>query len=255
MNLVRSLYQHLPRTLFWSCRLTKANYEREMEFLDILCDPLGVSLDIGAKVGMYTYRLLKYSREVWAFEPIPELARLLRKAFGKQVHVEAVALSDQEGRLSLRIPFNEKGVPKYGRSTVAKENPLNFSDLKEIEVIEIETKTLDQYSFIDVGFIKIDVEGHELAVLKGAQEILKKHRPTLLIEANDQHHPGALEKLKAFLESQKYEGYFLFKERLMPIGEFDRKIHFEKHGIENFVFLSEIDQNKKKDLVKRLEGS
>jgi FkbM family methyltransferase len=237
MNLIRFLYRSFPRLMFWSCRLTHANSEKEMAYLDILCDPQRISLDIGAKVGMYTYRLLPHSREVWAFEPIPELARLLEKSFGPQVHVEAVALSDHAGRLSLRIPFNKKGIPKYGRSTVENSNLLKNSDLKEIQTLEIESKELDQYSMGEVGFIKIDVEGHELAVLQGAQGILSKYRPNLLIEANDRHQPGAVEKLRNFLEPRQYEGYFLFRDQWLPIQKFNRGFHLEKFGIENFIFL------------------
>lgn len=238
MNLIRFLYRSFPRLMFWSCRLTNANSEKEMAFLDILCDPERISLDIGAKVGMYTYRLIPHSREVWAFEPIPELARLLKKSLGARIHVEAVALSNHTGKLTLRIPFTKKGIPKYGRSTVENGNSLKNSDLKTIQTLEIESKELDQYPLGEVGFIKIDVEGHELAVLQGAQGILKKYRPTLLIEANDHHQPGAVEKLRNFLEPRHYEGYFLFRDQWYPIQQFNPVTHLEKFGIENFIFLS-----------------
>ena len=49
----------------------------------------------------------------------------------------------------------------------------------------VEQKTLDSFGFKDVDFIKIDVEGHELRVLKGAIETISTHRPTIILEEND----------------------------------------------------------------------
>ncbi|MGO8126768.1 FkbM family methyltransferase, partial [Rhizobium ruizarguesonis] len=60
---------------------------------------------------------------------------------------------------------------------------------QNVEEISVPTRRLDSYQFGPLGFIKIDVEGHELKVLKGSQAILNRDHPNLLIEAEDRHRP------------------------------------------------------------------
>lgn len=60
---------------------------------------------------------------------------------------------------------------------------------------------LDDIIKDDVGFIKIDVEGHELAVLKGATSLINRCRPVLLVECEERHSPGGTERLFKFLQS------------------------------------------------------
>src|SRR5687768_18222096 len=69
-------YRRVPRLAFSVRRLARANYERGMDLLDVLCDPARTSIDVGAKDGMYTYRLLDRSRDVVAFEPGPMHAHI-----------------------------------------------------------------------------------------------------------------------------------------------------------------------------------
>src|ERR1041384_8553199 len=71
------LYRRMPRLVFLMRRLSRANYEREMELLDLLCDRNRPGIDVGAKIGMYTYRIRRHSSEVIAFEPIPMLYRMV----------------------------------------------------------------------------------------------------------------------------------------------------------------------------------
>src|SRR3954471_9007152 len=85
-------YRHMPRLVFLLRRLSRANYEREMELLDLLCDRKRPGIDVGAKIGMYTYRIREHSSEVIAFEPIPMFNRILRAVFeGKRGRVEPYA--------------------------------------------------------------------------------------------------------------------------------------------------------------------
>ena len=60
---------------------------------------------------------------------------------------------------------------------------------------EVELRTLDSYGFEDVAFIKIDVEGHEEAVLAGAGDTLVRAKPVLLIEIEERHNPGGLDRI------------------------------------------------------------
>lgn len=229
-------YRRFPRLVFNLRRISGANYEREMELLDVLCDPARTGIDVGAKVGMYTYRILARSSDVVAFEPIPLFHDMLRAAFrGKRARIEPVAVSDRRGTATLRLPYDQAGHRQFGRSSIEPANPLVHHQIARTEELEVETRTIDEYGFGSVGFIKIDVEGHELAVLEGASRTIAEHRPNLLVECNDDHHPRAVEQLAAWLHAHDYEAAFLDGKELRDIARYDREAHWARHNIENFV--------------------
>ena len=112
-------FRRMPRLVFLMRRLSRANYEPEMELLDLLCDRKRPGIDIGAKIGMHTFRIRTHSSEVIAFEPIPMFNRFLRAIFeGKRGRVEPYAVSNRRGTAKLRLPYGHDGKPKFGRSTI-----------------------------------------------------------------------------------------------------------------------------------------
>ena len=60
-------------------------------------------------------------------------------------------------------------------------------------------KRLDDQHLDNVGLIKIDVEGHELAVLHGAADTLTRNRPAVVVEAEERHHPNAVAEITELL--------------------------------------------------------
>jgi FkbM family methyltransferase len=232
------LYRHLPRVMYLLNRIAGVNYEREMELLDLLCDPARMSVDVGAKAGMYTYRILARSAGVVAFEPIPMFNEALTAVFrDKRARVEPVALSNESGKAVLRLPFGHFGVRRFGRSTIDKANALNHHQIARVEELEVEVRRLDDYDLADVGFIKIDVEGHEVPVLEGADATISRHRPNMLVECNDEHHPGGSTRFAAWLRAHGYAGLFIDGRALREIELYDPAEHWAKHGIENFICL------------------
>lgn len=229
-------YRRFPRLSYYVGRIERANYEREMELLDVLCDPVRTGIDVGAKVGMYTYRIRARSSDVVAFEPIPLFHDMLRAVFeGKRARIEPVAASNRRGTATLRMPYDRDGRRQFGRSSIESENRLVHDKIARTEELEVETRTIDEYAFPNVGFIKIDVEGHELAVVEGAARTIAQHRPNLLIECNEDHQPRAIEKLAAWLSAHDYEAAFLDGKQLRDIARYDREEHWAKRNIENFV--------------------
>jgi FkbM family methyltransferase len=205
------------------------------ELLDLLCDRDRPGVDIGAKIGMYTYRIRAHSSEVIAFEPIPMFNEFLRAVFGgKRVRVEPFAVSDQRGRAKLRLPYGHDGSPKFGRATIDPANRFDMGVIARADEIEVETRRID-YDLVDVGFIKIDVEGHELAVLAGAANTLARHTPNLLIECNDEHQPNAVSRLGEWLDAHEYDAVFIDGRELRAINEYQREVHWTRHGVENFI--------------------
>lgn len=237
MTALEILYYCFPRTVHALRVRGNDNYEEHMELLPALCDPGKMSLDIGAKTGMYTRRIIPHSRETVAFEPIPVLSYMLRRVFRHRARIERVALSDVDGSGILRTPFDSGGKVRYGRSTIESGNPLASGDLVRVREVSVKTRRLDDYAFSGVGFVKIDVEGHEMAVLHGAQDTLARERPNLLVEAHDDHHADAVDAVVKWLAGLGYNGYFLRDHALIAIEAFDLELDQRRDGIENFMFI------------------
>ena len=83
-----------------------------------------------------------------------------------------------------------------------------------------------------MGFIKIDVEGHEKAVLEGSFKLIERDRPNLLIEIEDRHKPNSVRDINEFLMKYDYEGYFFLDDHLVSMVSFDSKLH-QNFGSEN----------------------
>lgn len=213
--------------------------EPEIQLVPVLCDKRKISIDVGASRGLYCYFIGRKSRHCLAFEPNSELHLQLRSQ-AVNTTVYGYALSNQCGTAKLRIP-KEKGRLCLGSATIEPENRA-FSDGVNVE---IETKTLDSFGLRDVGFMKVDTEGHELAFLQGAVSTIESSRPRMLIEAEDRHRPGALATVVDFLADQGYLGFFLFEGKLQPIDRFNRTEHQRRGSateyIANFLFLHTTD--------------
>ena len=93
--------------------------------------------------------------------------------------------------------------------------------------MSVPVKRLDDVYEGDAGFIKIDVEGHEQAVLDGAIGTIRRCRPRMLVEIDERLSPGGLERAKTFFAALGYRGHYIYQARLLPIEEFrpDRLQH------------------------------
>jgi len=137
-------------------------------------------LDIGAHTGTYALSLAKYCDKVYAFEPQRMTYYALCGGVAlsniKNIICYNFGLGDktQEGINKLKI-ISEDG----GGSTL---HPTKHTILAEED---IEIKTLDDMNIRDINFIKMDVEGNELSVLKGGIKTIELNNPTILFESND----------------------------------------------------------------------
>ncbi len=125
--------------------------------------------------------------------------------------------------MTYRIPVVD-GKIDIATATLRTEN---LSD-QFIERV-VETRTLDEFADTDVGFVKMDVEGHELAVLEGGKAFLAKQRPVVLIETQDSHKPGAPDAVRSFFEGLGYCGVFIFRKKTYPISELTAAMTDERH--------------------------
>jgi FkbM family methyltransferase len=188
-----------------------------------LCDPRRASVDVGAHAGSYAWFLRRYSARCIAFEPNPHFAAVMRRRFPAGVDVHNLALSDHPGTAVLRIPIRS-AKPDPGRATIEAGNLLSGAS-GILEEIEVELVTLDRAIDEPVGFIKIDVEGHELKVLQGAVRILREDRPNMIVELEDRFSPGIVAATFAYLGQHGYHGWFRQPRGFLPIGEFVPELH------------------------------
>jgi FkbM family methyltransferase len=233
--LIRALGLLAPNYL-WRLRAKKwsggEEVEKELQLLPALCDTDKVSIDVGASMGLYTMHLLGHSSGCVSFEPRPLHATELRKMFAGSrppVRVEQVGLSDHAGSALMRVVDSD-----LGRSTIEPENTLRSVD--DIHEEEIGIRTLDEYKLDNVGFVKIDVEGHEEAVVRGALQTIRQNLPSLLIEMEEKHKPGTIQRMRDLLGELSYAGYFLDGSRLRPIAEAANA----SHSVNNFIFVQPV---------------
>ncbi|MGB5079755.1 MAG: FkbM family methyltransferase, partial [Burkholderiales bacterium] len=222
----------LPAPLYWRFLARRIGYfDPELQLLPYLCDRSKVSIDIGASTGRYTVHLLNHSRKCYAFEPRPDSAEYLVDRLAARsnprLRVEAVALSDRTGDAQLRVLVND-----LGRSSIEKENPVE--QLGAVQALTVPTRRLDDYGAIEpVGCIKIDVEGHEEAVLRGGKGILSRDHPTLIVEIEERHKRHSVSTVSGFLEELGYHGFFFRRNRLNPIKLFRVEEHQDVSNIVN----------------------
>lgn len=193
-----------------------ATGEPELHLLPILCDPERAFLDVGANVGVYSLAAEPHSRCGYALEANPELAGRLRAVLGERHTVLAVGASDREATAALHIP-RRAGVDVHWRSSVEPDANPGF----ESRDVTVRLTPIDALELAPVGVVKIDVEGHELAVLRGARRLLHTDRPAVIVESEERHHAGGVERVRRFLADLGYQGYYLHRGAMHPIGTFD----------------------------------
>lgn len=177
----------------WATRNLGWRVEPEFKLLGALA-PCKLAIDIGGNWGQSIYALQRHARpqKTVSFEPNPQLAARLKNIFegDTQVQVEACALGDTPGEFELYLPsyrgYEYDGLASLDYDSAAQwlneERMARFDPGKlKIDRHKIEVRTLDSYGF-NPEIIKIDVQGHEEAVIKGGQETIARCRPVLIIE-------------------------------------------------------------------------
>jgi FkbM family methyltransferase len=207
-------YGVMPGVIHAKAVQRAAAKEAELKLLPFLCRPDQIAIDVGANLGLYVHYLLSVAKVVVAFEPNPAISNHVRR-FYPQARLETVALSDQPGRASLRMPA---GNTSWG--TLAETNTLDKAEAP-IQTVDVTLATLDSFQFTDIGLIKIDVEGHEEAVIAGSRETLSREQPSLIIEIEERHNPGSVKRMFDRLSSEGYAGYYLWDGALVSTTEFD----------------------------------
>ncbi len=220
-------------------RAINKNYEKELEIIEKFADKTKDAIDIGVYRGVYSFKLAQNFRKVHAFEPNSLLFPYLKKNLNKIVQnlqLYNIALSDTEGTADLNLPIrsnslfkdNIEELFKLGSATIHIDN--TFKDFKSIKV---QKNKLDNMNLGDnIGFIKIDVEGHEQSVIDGGLETIKKNMPVMLIEIEERHSKKPIIQTINNIKELGYEAYFFYNNRLTNIKE-NENFNLER----NFIFI------------------
>jgi FkbM family methyltransferase len=171
--------------------------EIEYSLLDDWINPGDWVLDIGASVGYYSLKLsglVGKTGRVLAFEPVPSTVDLLTsnvsRAPYENITTFNVAVSYQTDLVGIVIPENFPR-EKYYRAHISSNSPTALS------VLSISIDSLDISH--PVRLAKIDVEGHEIHVLRGMENLLKRDHPILIVE-------GVSSEVNNYLSSLGYVG-------------------------------------------------
>jgi FkbM family methyltransferase len=169
----------------------------------------GPLFDVGAHLGdtIAEMRALKPLAEIYAFEPFPEFNSRLRQRYSndEKVSVHEIALSDHSGEASL-ITSN---------LNLSLTGPLKASGEDNVDSIVVPVRTLDDISrelgVSHISLLKIDAEGHDLAILKGASALLDaKAIDVLVVEVMFVELFIAQPLFNSIYEYMNEKGYTLF---------------------------------------------
>lgn len=192
------------------------NGEPELRLLAALHDSSRDFLDVGANKGVYSFCALGHFRKVIAVEAHPDMVASLRRIIKPDHEVHSLALSDEVGETTLHIPTRH-GRDVFTRSSLQEDANPGFN----LRTVKVPTTTIDELGLSRVGVIKIDVEGHESAVLRGGVRTLGTSKPTCIVECEERHNAGGVAQTFAFFDTLGYRGYFVHGGRLREVSEFD----------------------------------
>ena len=166
-----------------------------------------ICFDVGANNGEYLYQLSRKvpEKNIYAFEPIPDLFQRLKRLFRK-INIHRIAMSNQNTSSSFKIPVVKDQVMK---SRGKLDTDIIEPEENGFELIKVTCMKLDDFcrenKIAKIDFIKIDVEGHEYSVLKGANSMIQKCLPTMLIEIEQRHHNFPIDEIFVYLKNFGYD--------------------------------------------------
>jgi FkbM family methyltransferase len=193
----------------------------------------GTLIDVGAHAGAFTLPLAQLPDVcVLAFEPIPDVAQRLQERVKHElreragnVAVFSVALGDLPRRATLSIPTVD-GSPVLEWASIAKDfermRAQDPAHLGATVSYEVDVWPLDSLDLDDVKSIKLDAEGNEFAIVRGARHTIARCRPFISVELEERHAAGCTWSVPAFLDALRYDAYFVHEQTVYPVSALDR---------------------------------
>jgi len=211
--------QHELRRQFFRRQIRARSFvtnEIEYAMLDTLLAPGDWVLDIGANVGHYSMRmseLVGASGRVIAFEPVPDTFSLLvgnaRFFAHPNVSLLNLAASDRTAVEGMQIPRFSEGLLNYYQARLT-------DDSSSLRILTLPVDALELPA--SVKLVKIDVEGHELPVLRGMLKLLERDHPVLIVETGSQETVDLLDRMGYVSERLRGSSNLLCRQRKNGAG-------------------------------------
>ena len=214
-----------------------------------------IAVDLGANFGSYTKVLSEVvgpAGTVISVEPVPQtfdvLSGNIRSLGMRTVSCVNVAISDSDGEVVMELPNYDTGGINFYQATVVAAADKTVVDSRQhvlVPALRLDTLVAGKGT---VGFVKCDVEGHELACLSGAEIVLNSHCPAWLVEVwgdPDESGTGAMQVFRIF-EGLSYVSWWFDGHRLVKRRPGERST--------NYFFLKEAHIARLKDRAPHLFG-
>ena len=162
------------------------------------------AIDVGANVGLWTKDMSEEFTFVWAIEPVEDFRQCLQKnIFNNNVDIKPFALGAENTVIDMIITEENTGhshvdIDSLGKGTIPMHR-------------------LDDLNIPPLDYIKIDCEGYELNVLKGAEQTIKEHKPIIVIEQKFHKDVGHVDDGEAVTLLRSFRARQLDKVRNDPI--------------------------------------
>ena len=220
------------------------------------------AFDVGANIGVYTVllsRLCGPSGRVWTFEPVPDTYWRLREtlALNRCDNVIPVQAAMSESLGTVRMNLFE---PQFSAwNTLGKPDMISSwgQQVSPTQSVEVPGQTLDAFCDAEgierINFLKVDVEGFERSVFRGAQRLLRERRiDCVCFEVSKAPLRGADVESRQVFESLGEHGYFAYRFDEVT-GRFQGPTEDSSEYWANFyaswIDLSKIADEKKPDLI------
>lgn len=224
------------RTVYWIRKLKRGEfyeYENEIRLLPYFVKNGDICIDVGANIGQYTYPLSKLvgpKGKVFSFEPVAHAFRILKNVVKKlklnNVNIQQVALGDRKGKGRFILTFGG-GYFWDGKEINCKTQKVKFETL---DALSEKLPVLSR-----VSFIKCDVEGTELMVVKGGKNLISKARPIILCEIEKRwtkRYGYFPEEIFNFLSRLGYKPFIFFSGEL-------KEVQGVQDSANNYIFIPE----------------
>ena len=209
----------------------KRDYESDViKLIKKILKPGSIAIDVGANIGIHTLVMsnkIGRNGKVLAVEPQPEILERLKSNISlnniKNIQVLPIALSSKPGKVILYThsdKYNNKAQSSFYK---------NHAENNLTRKIRVSVKTIDQIindeKLKKVDFIKIDTEGNDFNVLKGAEKTICNHKPFIVFEYEKKCWNLSDSKLESAFQFLKGLNYFVYlilnKGQLLKLKNFN----------------------------------